>query len=839
LLSNQFNHSSLTPDKFMPDLSLTRATYLGTNGADKAAAIAVSPIDSTYIVAANFNGVARLQRFNGTPGSSPLSDIALAGSDVRDMDINRSNGQIAVAGNFGLQVFDSTGTTLLWQQPGTFDRVAIANDGTVVALNTTTDTVTLWNNAGIALATTTLTGGDVRSADIAIDPVTQRVFVTGFTQVTASLQAPFVLAFDRAGSALNPVWDTWNFSASQTLGAGLAADSRGLRIDIGADGGLYFLGKTDGGNTVFTRDGDDINTSLGSRLIDPDQYTDTSNTSGAKTFAFYAKLDSNTGVVDRGQILVTRLANGQANSFNPSAITADTAGNVYIGGSSAFQIENRNAQTINGQPVGSYTLGEPAILSITPDFQTRRFWTALTRNGDSNGSVGSVAGFAVGANSVAFLSTISSPDVATLATDLNPNALGGNDVYLAIIGASVPLAEISIQDGGVNVVDGSTTPIDFGTVLVGGVLTRAFTLSNLGTATLSLTGLSLPTGFSLVNPLPATVTPGTAISVSIQVNTAIAGTFSGTLSLSNNDSDEGPFDFAIQARVKGPNNAPVVSVPLLDQAAIATNLFQYTIAANTFTDPDAEPLTLSAALSSGNPLPAWLSFDAATRIFSGTPDSGDVGTLSINLTAADGFGGSVVDTFVVTIAPAPILPISGTDASETLVGTVNGDRLFGLDGHDTLFGGLGDDEIWAGAGNDILHGQEGNDQLYGEAGNDQLYGGDGDDLLLGGDGDDQLFGGNGSDRLIGGTGNDVLSGGTGADIFVLAAGAGTDIIRDFRLGEDQIGLASGLTFGQLNLSQRSSQTWIRDNTTGELLARLEGVNTATLLSQSATAFVIV
>ncbi|MDX2240095.1 MAG: choice-of-anchor D domain-containing protein [Leptolyngbyaceae cyanobacterium bins.302] len=823
----------------MPDLSLTRATYLGTNGTDRAAAIAVSPVDGTYIVAANFNGFAQLQRFDATPGTAPLSDIALAGSDARDMDVNRSNGAIAVVGNFGIQLLDSTGTVPLWQQPGSFDRVAIANDGTVVTLNTTTDTLTLWSNAGVPLATTTLTGGDVRSADVAIDPTTGRIFVTGYTQVTADLQTPFVIAFDSSGASLNLVWDTWNYSAAQVLGAGLAADTRGLRLDVGADGGLYFLGKTDGGNTVFTRDGDNINTSLGSRLVDPDQYTDTSNTSGAKTFAFYAKLNPNDGTIERGQLLVTRLSNGQANSFDPTAITADAAGNVYVGGSAAFQIADRNNQTINGQPVGSYTLGEPAILSVTPDFQTRRFWTALTRTGDTNGSVGSVAGFAVGATNVAFVSTISSPDVATIATDLTPNALGGNDVYLAIVGPSLPLPEINVQDGAVTIIDGSTTPIDFGTVLVGNSLTRSFTLSNLGTGDLSLTGLSLPTGFNLVGTLPSTIAVSNAISVTVQVDTSVAGTFAGIISLTNNDSDENPFDFAIQARVKGANNAPVVAVPLLDQSATATNAFQYTIAPGSFIDPDNDPLTLNASLTGGNPLPSWLSFDTATLSFTGTPASSDIESLSIVLTVDDGFGGSVTDTFVLTIAPAPILPINGTDESETIGGTANRDRIFGWSGHDILSGGLDGDEIFGGEGNDRLYGQDGNDQLFGEVGNDQLFGDEGDDWLWGDAGDDLLYGGAGSDRLLGGTGNDILTGDGGADVFVLATGTGTDVIRDFRLGDDQIGLSGGLTVGQLSITQRSSQTWIRDTSTSELLARLEGVSAANLMAQSATAFVIV
>lgn len=403
----------------------------------------------------------------------------------------------------------------------------------------------------------------------------------------------------------------------------------------------------------------------------------------------------------------------------------------------------------------------------------------------------------------------------------------------------IPVAEIAIQDGAVSLLDGSATPINFGGALVGETLTRTFTILNSGTASLNLTGLTLPTGFSLSGALPASLAGGASTPLVIQVNTATPGTFSGFFSLSNDDSDENPFDFAIQARVRATNTAPLVAAPMLDQAATATNLFQLTVAPGTFTDADGDLLTLAATQTGGTPLPSWLTFDPTTNTFSGTPTAGNVGTLTIDLTANDGFGGTVVETFVITIAPAPILPINGTNDSETLIGTVGNDRIFGFDGQDTLSGDLGDDEIWGGTGHDRLYGEEGDDLLHGEAGNDQLYGDEGNDQLFGETGDDLLFGGEGRDRLFGGAGNDKLTGGAGADIFGLAIAPGADIIRDFRLGEDQIGLTGGLTYGQLTISQRSSQTWITNTATAQLLARLEGVSAAALIAQSGSAFVTI
>ncbi|MBV7544688.1 putative Ig domain-containing protein, partial [Acidovorax sp. sic0104] len=62
-----------------------------------------------------------------------------------------------------------------------------------------------------------------------------------------------------------------------------------------------------------------------------------------------------------------------------------------------------------------------------------------------------------------------------------------------------------------------------------------------------------------------------------------------------------------------------------------------------------DTLSYSAQLAGGGALPAWLSFDPATRTFSGTPANGDVGSVDIDVIASDGNGGSVTDTFAITV----------------------------------------------------------------------------------------------------------------------------------------------------------------------------------------------
>ncbi|HEX5472837.1 MAG TPA: putative Ig domain-containing protein, partial [Lacipirellulaceae bacterium] len=58
-------------------------------------------------------------------------------------------------------------------------------------------------------------------------------------------------------------------------------------------------------------------------------------------------------------------------------------------------------------------------------------------------------------------------------------------------------------------------------------------------------------------------------------------------------------------------------------------------------------------------LPAWLTFDAANRKFTGTPAAGDVGAPSIHVTATDNHGGSVSDDFILTVSTSE-LPFNET-----------------------------------------------------------------------------------------------------------------------------------------------------------------------------------
>ncbi|MCY3650552.1 MAG: putative Ig domain-containing protein, partial [Acidimicrobiaceae bacterium] len=108
-----------------------------------------------------------------------------------------------------------------------------------------------------------------------------------------------------------------------------------------------------------------------------------------------------------------------------------------------------------------------------------------------------------------------------------------------------------------------------------------------------------------------------------------------------------------------PNAAPTVDNPIPDQSATAGEAFSYAFAATAFSDPEGGTLTYTATKGDGTALPPWLAFTPSLRIFSGTPGSGDAGTVSVKVTATDSGSLSVEDTFDITVsAPPPVTPVA-------------------------------------------------------------------------------------------------------------------------------------------------------------------------------------
>lgn len=124
-----------------------------------------------------------------------------------------------------------------------------------------------------------------------------------------------------------------------------------------------------------------------------------------------------------------------------------------------------------------------------------------------------------------------------------------------------------------------------------------------------------------------------------------------TYTLTANDAAGASISTDFSISVVNTNDAPVVSLALIDRSVTEDTAFSFALPVNAFTDVDAgDTLTYTATLSGGSALPEWLAFDAATQTFSGTPPNADIGEHVVSVTATDGAGASVSSDFTLDVA---------------------------------------------------------------------------------------------------------------------------------------------------------------------------------------------
>lgn len=116
--------------------------------------------------------------------------------------------------------------------------------------------------------------------------------------------------------------------------------------------------------------------------------------------------------------------------------------------------------------------------------------------------------------------------------------------------------------------------------------------------------------------------------------------------------------------IHGANDVPRVATALTTQQVTVSTPLLYVVPVGTFADVDAgDTLTYTATLNGGAPLPAWLTFNAATRTFSGTPTT--VENLSIVVTATDLSATTASNIFTLQVAAAAPSGGGGTPTTPT------------------------------------------------------------------------------------------------------------------------------------------------------------------------------
>ena len=352
----------------------------------------------------------------------------------------------------------------------------------------------------------------------------------------------------------------------------------------------------------------------------------------------------------------------------------------------------------------------------------------------------------------------------------------------------------------------------------------------------------------------ASLADGSALPAWVQFD-ASNGSFTGTPALG----DLGALDVRVTATdalglsvsdnftlsVVPRNRAPEVAQPLADLAVDEDVAAILTVPADAFVDPDADDtLTYTATLADGTALPTWLTFDADTRTFTGTPTNGDVGALDIRVTVTDREGASVSDAFTLTVNnvnDAPVLANALADRSTTEGqafsftldpatfaddDAIHGDTLsfsatladgsalpgwLSFDSSSQTFSGTSpDDSTVTGTDGDDVMVSDDVDTVHtlrvtatdtgGLSVSDDfaltVHDASPDDVYDGRGGNDMLDTGLGNDTLTGGTGHDTLLGGVGNDTYIYNPGDGLDALTDTD-GVDTLRFGNGITAEQV------------------------------------------
>src|SRR5262249_55540943 len=136
-------------------------------------------------------------------------------------------------------------------------------------------------------------------------------------------------------------------------------------------------------------------------------------------------------------------------------------------------------------------------------------------------------------------------DTATIGAKTGDITFTNNDpdespFNFTITGTVIAGPEVTVLFGATVIADGDTTPstadgTDFGTGGAGSSpVSRTFTVRNDGASTLTLSNLTVPTGFSISEGLSASLAPGASDTFTVLLATSSIGTKSGNITFDNN-----------------------------------------------------------------------------------------------------------------------------------------------------------------------------------------------------------------------------------------------------------------------------------------------------------------
>jgi hypothetical protein len=233
-------------------------------------------------------------------------------------------------------------------------------------------------------------------------------------------------------------------------------------------------------------------------------------------------------------------------------------GNYYNGGAGpnygiTFNpgIANNNGLSESSNPLVNFPAGFTTSFSVYGNvligFQVRVF-DGL----DGTGTQLGMAEYVGGPGAVVTVNFCGTGRSVSVARYSQPNA-GYDDLTFGP--APVPVPEIDVQGGSplVTINDGDITPsttdhTDFSNVAVNGSVSRTFTIFNTGNAALTISSITSNNTRFVVSGAPTSVAANSSDTFIVTFSPTALGVQNATITINNNDCNEGVYDFAVAGK---------------------------------------------------------------------------------------------------------------------------------------------------------------------------------------------------------------------------------------------------------------------------------------------------
>ncbi len=117
----------------------------------------------------------------------------------------------------------------------------------------------------------------------------------------------------------------------------------------------------------------------------------------------------------------------------------------------------------------------------------------------------------------------------------------------------VSVPEVQVTDNGsATVLTNGTSVVNFGSTprqVPSAPVTRSFTIANKGNQVLTIPGVTVPVGYTLLTPPAGSVAAGGTTTFTIGLNTDVAGSYTGTVQVTTNDPANSQFRFNVTGQI--------------------------------------------------------------------------------------------------------------------------------------------------------------------------------------------------------------------------------------------------------------------------------------------------